>query len=157
MSQIKCCVKIACNNGSYPIHEAAKHASANTLEALLQWGEETLGLERDTMMKYYDAEGNVPLHSAVHSGDIKAVDLCLRSGALLSTQQHDLSTPVHLACSQGAIEIIKLMFSSQPQEKLACLSISDAQQFTPLHCAASFDYDELVRYLVSEVRETLNY
>lgn len=77
--------------------------------------------------------------------------LCLKSGAVLSTQQYDLSTPVHLASSQGAIELIKLMFASQPHEKMACLSICDAQQFTPLHCAASFDHDELVRYLVKEV------
>lgn len=52
------------------------------------------------MISLYDNEGNVPLHSAVHGGDIKAVELCLRSGAKISTQQHDLSTPVHLACAQ---------------------------------------------------------
>jgi len=45
----------------------------------------------------------------VHFG-LQAVELCLRSGAKISTQQHDLSTPIHLACSQGAIEIVKLMF-----------------------------------------------
>lgn len=44
--------------------------------------------------------GNVPLHSAVHGGDIRAVELCINSGAKISTQQHDLSTPVHLACAQ---------------------------------------------------------
>ena len=103
------------------------------------------------MMKFYDAEGNVPLHSAVHSGDIKAVALCLNSGAVLSTQQHDLSTPVHLAASQGAIEIIRLMFAAQPQEKAACLAICDAQAFSPLHCACAFDHEELVRFLVKEV------
>lgn len=52
------------------------------------------------MISLYDNEGNVPLHSAVHGGDIKAVELCLRSGAKISTQQHDFSTPVHLACAQ---------------------------------------------------------
>ncbi|KAG0411644.1 hypothetical protein HPB47_011248, partial [Ixodes persulcatus] len=102
------------------------------------------------MMKLFDADGNVPLHSAVHAGDIKAVKLCLESGALISTQQHDLSTPVHLACAQGAIDIVKLMFSSQPDQKLHCLTCSDAQQMTPLHCAAMFDHVELVEYLVSE-------
>lgn len=52
------------------------------------------------MISFFDAEGNVPLHSAVHGGDIKAVELCINSGAKISTQQHDLSTPVHLACAQ---------------------------------------------------------
>lgn len=45
----------------------------------------------------------MPLHSAVHGGDIRAVELCLKFGAKISRQQHDLSTPVHLACAQGAI------------------------------------------------------
>lgn len=52
------------------------------------------------MISFFDSEGNVPLHSAVHGGDIKAVELCINSGAKISTQQHDLSTPVHLACAQ---------------------------------------------------------
>lgn len=49
---------------------------------------------------FYCILGNVPLHSAVHGGDIRAVELCINSGAKISTQQHDLSTPVHLACAQ---------------------------------------------------------
>lgn len=69
------------------------------MEVFLQWGE-SKGCSREEMISFYDSEGNVPLHSAVHGGDIKAVELCLKSGAKISTQQHDLSTPVHLACSQ---------------------------------------------------------
>lgn len=64
--------------------------------------------------------------------------MCLDSGALISTQQHDLSTPAHLACAQGAIEIVKLMFESQPHEKAKCLAIKDAQNMTPLVSEAHF-------------------
>lgn len=62
----------------------------------VKWGE-SRGCTREEMISFFDSEGNVPLHSAVHGGDIKAVELCLKSGAKISTQQHDLSTPVHLA------------------------------------------------------------
>ncbi|XP_023223427.1 transient receptor potential cation channel subfamily A member 1-like [Centruroides sculpturatus] len=149
LSQTACCPRIACDNGYYPIHEAAKNASANALKALLDWGQ-SRGYAKEDMMKCYDADGNVPLHSAVHAGDIKAVKLCLESGAVISTQQHDLSTPVHLACAQGAMEIVKLMFESQNEQKSSCLSISDAQKMTPLHCAAMFDHQDLVEYLITE-------
>ncbi|XP_064487214.1 transient receptor potential cation channel subfamily A member 1-like isoform X2 [Ornithodoros turicata] len=149
LSQFGASPKLTCDNGYYPIHEAAKNASANAMKALLDWGE-SIGYSREEMMKLYDADGNVPLHSAVHAGDIKAVKLCLESGALISTQQHDLSTPVHLACAQGAMDIVKLMFSSQPDQKINCLTCSDAQQMTPIHCAAMFDHIELVEYLVTE-------
>ncbi|XP_049819373.1 transient receptor potential cation channel subfamily A member 1 [Aethina tumida] len=141
--------KKPCNNGYYPVHEAAKNASSKTLEVFLQWGE-SRGCSREEMISFYDSEGNVPLHSAVHGGDIKAVELCLRSGAKISTQQHDLSTPVHLACAQGATEIVKLMFKMQPDEKLACLASCDVQKMTPLHCAAMFDHPDIVEFLISE-------
>lgn len=80
------------------------------------------------------------------------MELCLRSGAKISTQQHDLSTPVHLACAQGAIDIVKLMFGLQPNEKALSLSSCDVQKMTPLHCAAMFDRMEIVQYLVQEVK-----
>ncbi|CAK1554642.1 unnamed protein product [Leptosia nina] len=141
--------KRPCNNGYYPIHEAAKNASSRTMEVFLQWAE-SKGCSREQMLSLYDNEGNVPLHSAVHGGDIKAVELCLKSGAKISTQQHDYSTPVHLACAQGALEIVKLMFTMQPTEKMACLNSCDVQQMTPIHCAAMFDHPDIVSYLVSE-------
>ncbi|XP_041987192.1 transient receptor potential cation channel subfamily A member 1 [Aricia agestis] len=141
--------KLSCNNGYYPIHEAAKNASSRTMEVFLQWGE-SRGCTREEMISLYDNEGNVPLHSAVHGGDIKAVELCLRSGAKISKQQHDLSTPVHLACAQGALDIVKLMFEMQPKEKLACLTSCDVQKMTPIHCAAMFDHPDIVNYLAEE-------
>lgn len=82
---------------------------------------------------------------------LQAVELCLKSGAKISTQQHDLSTPVHLACAQGALDIVKLMFSLQPEEKNTCLASCDVQKMTPLHCAAMFDRHDIVQYLIKEV------
>lgn len=38
----------------------------------------------------------------------------------------------------------------QPQEKKICLSCTDAQKMTPLHCAAMFDYPDVVSYLIEE-------
>ncbi|XP_050334009.1 transient receptor potential cation channel subfamily A member 1 isoform X3 [Bactrocera neohumeralis] len=149
ITEFEACPRTPCNNGYYPIHEAAKNASSRTMEVFLQWGEQR-GRLREEMMSFFDSEGNVPLHSAVHGGDIKAVELCLKSGAKISKQQHDRSTPVHLACAQGAIEIVKLMFSMQPSEKITCLSCTDAQKMTPLHCAAMFDHPDIVEYLVKE-------
>ncbi|XP_017840949.2 LOW QUALITY PROTEIN: transient receptor potential cation channel subfamily A member 1 [Drosophila busckii] len=152
ITEFDACPRRPCNNGYYPIHEAAKNASSKTMEVFFQWGEQR-GCTREEMISFYDSEGNVPLHSAVHGGDIKAVELCLKSGAKISTQQHDLSTPVHLACAQGAIDIVKLMFEMQPLEKRICLSCTDVQKMTPLHCASMFDHPDIVSYLVNEGAE----
>lgn len=99
ITEFKASPRKPCNNGYYPIHEAAKNASKKTMEVFFQWAE-SQGCTREEMISFYDSEGNVPLHSAVHGGDIKAVELCLKSGAKISTAQSDLSTPVHLACAQ---------------------------------------------------------
>lgn len=74
ITQLGACPRRPCNNGYYPIHEAAKNASSRTMEVFLQWGE-SIGCTREEMISFYDAEGNVPLHSAVHSGDFKVI-LC---------------------------------------------------------------------------------
>ncbi|XP_047737830.1 transient receptor potential cation channel subfamily A member 1 [Hyalella azteca] len=143
------CPNQPCNNGFYPIHLAAKNASVKVLEVLLSWAEKR-GCERANMIILPDLEGNVPLHLAVHGGEIKAVEICLKNGANISMQQHDRNTPVHLACAQGALDIVKLMFTMQPQQKLEVLNTKDARGMTPLHCSAMFDHPDLVRYLVME-------
>lgn len=55
-----------------------------------------------------------------------------------------------MSITQGAIDIVKLMFAMQPQEKKICLSCTDAQKMTPLHCAATFDHPEIVEFLIKE-------
>lgn len=99
-------------------------------------------------MALQDGDGNVPLHSAVHAGDPKAVEICITAGAELYAQQHDQSTPLHLACAQGAIEIVRVMSSAQPSAFSESLMLLDAQQMNPLHCAAMFDHDELIELLL---------
>ena len=44
---------------------------------------------------------------------LQAVELCLRFGAKISSQQNDLSTPVHLACVQGSLEITQMLLDAQ--------------------------------------------
>lgn len=51
---------------------------------------------------------------------------------------------------QGALDIVKLMFTMQPSEKKTCLTCVDAQKMTPLHCASMFDHPDIAEYLISE-------
>ncbi|XP_070000625.1 transient receptor potential cation channel subfamily A member 1-like [Penaeus vannamei] len=137
-----------CNNGYLPIHVAARNSSVGVVRHLIKWAEER-ACERE-MMTIPDLDGNIPLHQAVQGRAIKVVEQFLKVGALISTQQLDLSTPVHLACSQGAIDVVKLMFSLQPQETPRVLMTTDAQGMTPLHCAAMFNHSELVAFILEQ-------
>ncbi|XP_071478085.1 transient receptor potential cation channel subfamily A member 1-like [Diadema antillarum] len=138
-------------NGVYPIHAAATHASAKVLDLLFaECGKN--GTDRSQLLTVVDKEGNSALHSAVNSGDFAAVKLCLQYGARIDKQQADKSTPVHLASSQGALDMVQLMFSSQDESRKS-LRIKDIQNQTPLHKAAMFDHSEVASYLLNEGSE----
>lgn len=46
--------------------------------------------------------------------------------------QNDRSTPLHLACTQGATEVVKLMLSSFDQVE-DVINLTDGASQTPLH------------------------
>ncbi len=66
-------------------------------------------------------------------GNIEAVEICLKNGGSIDDQQEDLSTPVHLAASQGSIELLNLMFNCQPELQTKIIHMTDVQGMTPLH------------------------
>ena len=66
-------------------------------------------------------------------GNIEAVEICLNNGGSIDDQQDDLSTPVHLAASQGSMELTKLMFTCQPQLVPKVIRMTDVQGMTSLH------------------------
>ncbi|XP_033126136.1 transient receptor potential cation channel subfamily A member 1-like [Anneissia japonica] len=134
-------------NGMYVLHAAATHASSRVLDLLFKEGEKA-GCTRMSMLSLLDKEQNSALHCAVNGGDINAVKLCLDFGVSLDVKQDDGSTPIHLACSLGCLNIMKLMLERQPGKHL--LEMKDSQHQTPIHKAAMFDHEELVRFLINE-------
>ncbi|CAF4480344.1 unnamed protein product, partial [Didymodactylos carnosus] len=61
---------------------------------------------------------------------MEAIQICLTNGAKIDDQQDDLSTPAHLACAQGSLELLKLMFDCQQELKEKVIRISDVQGMT---------------------------
>ncbi|XP_045160098.2 transient receptor potential cation channel subfamily A member 1-like isoform X2 [Mercenaria mercenaria] len=141
----KPCIK--CDNGFFPINIAGKCASARTLEVLIKHVE-ALGYKREDVLSFSDKENNMPLHCAVNSGDLKAVKVCLSAGAPVDAKQEDSSTPLHFACAQGSIDMVKLMQEMQPERFKQAVLTADVLKMTPLHRAAHFDHVTVVVYLI---------
>ncbi|XP_041358307.1 transient receptor potential cation channel subfamily A member 1-like isoform X2 [Gigantopelta aegis] len=143
----KPCIK--CDFGFYAIHAAAKSASSKTLEVLINYSE-TSGYTPAEILLWKDMENNIPLHSAVNGGNIKAVEMCLKAGAPVNAQQDDQATPVHFACLQGNLDMLHLMYNSQPDKFEKAVHIADSCGMTPLHRAALFNHVAVVTYLLEK-------
>ena len=159
------------NNGFYAIHLAAKNAARATLETLVKHGEQH-GYTREYLLSQCDRENNSPLHSAVNSGDyqvrtshlpigvrlrVQSVALCLEHGARVDFRQETRATALHLACSQGSLQIVRLLYEMHKKQHVTddtpeeLLHATDVQGMTPLHMAAMFDHPTVVVYLLDEV------
>ncbi|CAG7734887.1 unnamed protein product, partial [Allacma fusca] len=139
----------ACSHSMLPVHEAARRGSLKSLENLL-CSAAKVGCLEDELLNVPDNEGNLALHLAVQSGNYDTVRICLRSGSKISALQKSLSNAVHIACAQGSIEIVKLMFKLQPNEREKSLASRDSEGMTPLHYAAMFDHTDLVEFLAEQ-------
>ncbi|XP_061425467.1 LOW QUALITY PROTEIN: transient receptor potential cation channel subfamily A member 1 [Lethenteron reissneri] len=137
--------------GFFPLHIAAMAGSTKSFQFMLRKAEEK-GYTKETILNYADKSRNSTLHIAVHAGHLGIIRICLQSGARIDAKQNDESTPVHLACAQGAMDMVQLMFSMQDPQRES-LKLRDAEEQTPLHKAAMFDHYELVEYLVREGAE----
>ncbi|KAK3534710.1 hypothetical protein QTP86_023793 [Hemibagrus guttatus] len=142
--------RLCCQNklGLFPIHAAAFAGAKRSMEIVLQKGED-LGVPIERHINYVDKSISSPLHLAVRGGNLEVIKLCIAHGAKIDQQQCDKSTALHLACTQGATEAVKLML--QAYERVCdIINITDGAFQTPLHKAAIFDHYELVEYLISQ-------
>ncbi|XP_056600005.1 transient receptor potential cation channel subfamily A member 1a [Triplophysa dalaica] len=134
--------------GHFPIHAAAFSGAKKSMEVILKKGEE-VGLSIDTHINYVDKTCSSPLHLAVRGGNLEVIKLCIAYGANIDQQQCDRSTALHFACSQGAIEAVKVMLSAY-HKVCDLINITDGANQTLLHKAALFDHFELSEYLISQ-------
>uniref|UniRef100_A0A8C2L903 Transient receptor potential cation channel, subfamily A, member 1a n=1 Tax=Cyprinus carpio TaxID=7962 RepID=A0A8C2L903_CYPCA len=127
--------------GHFAIHAAAFAGAKKSLEVILLKGEE-VGLSIDTHINYVDKSCSSPLHLAVRGGNLDIIKLCIAYGC-------DKSTALHFACSQGAIEVVKVMLTAY-HKVCDLINITDGANQTPLHKAVIFDHFELSEYLISQ-------
>ena len=79
---------------------------------------------------------------------MEAVRVVVEAGAQIDALQEDHSTPLHFACTRGALDMVQLMFELQPEKKARCLAMIDRSGFTLLHRAVRFDFRHIAEYLV---------
>ena len=91
-----------------PIHLAARKGSYRVLEFMFSKSSE-YGYQPRDVMHFLDEENATPLQFAVESGSIWTVGVLLQHGASPTVINGDHLSPLHLACSQGKLEMVQAM------------------------------------------------
>uniref|UniRef100_A0A674AIZ6 Transient receptor potential cation channel, subfamily A, member 1b n=1 Tax=Salmo trutta TaxID=8032 RepID=A0A674AIZ6_SALTR len=133
--------------GHYAIHAAAFAGSKKAMDVILKAGEE-MGHSIEEHINFLDKSWSSPLHLAVWGGNMNIIEFCIHKGAKIDQQQTG-SCALHLACSQGATEAVKLILSSYIRLD-SIINLPDGACQTPLHRATIFDHTELAEYLISK-------
>lgn len=133
------------NDGYTPLHLAAREGHVDSFKEILKKAKSG-GLSTKTLLNSPDCYGNVCLHLAIKYGHREIVELCLGSGADISTAQDDFSTPIHLACSHGDLEITKLLV-----QQGAKIESEDGNGLTPLLRASLGGHVPIIEFLLAQV------
>ena len=139
--------------GVTPLHVAIRHGSASALRTILSHFSNskstTSSLSIEKMIETPDAEMNLPLHSAIKSGSLETVRICLDSGASITkTCVRDRHNAVHEASILGYVKCLQMMFEKQPEAIEDAIGARDLIGQTPLHHAAKLDHFKVAELLV---------
>ncbi|GMS96222.1 hypothetical protein PENTCL1PPCAC_18397 [Pristionchus entomophagus] len=131
------------SSGLTPLHYAASKSSIHVVEKLLRANANT---------EAQDGKGRTVLHHAVWraKGCTPVVQaLCRSNGSLLQRKDADGSYPIHYAASRGNSSLVQFLFDG-----MGTLDLSSGPPLflTPLHVAAAYDKQSVVRVLVNALK-----
>ena len=128
-----------------PIHLAARRGSHRVLKLLFEVCKEH-GYLQETIHGLLDEENSTPLHAAIDGGHAAVVEVLLINGASPLHTKHEHPPPIHMACAQGKLDMVKLMVKHCGP---VILHKSDEFQRTSLHFSAnSVNSAKLFGYIV---------
>ena len=134
-------------DGLTPIHLAARCNSHLVLDFCITKSKEH-GYPIETVLGFLDEENSTPLHAAVDGGNSDVVCVLLKHGADPLALVEDMTPPLHLACSQGKLDMVKRMVEACGKEILGHL---DQYCRTPLHHSAlSIHSACIIMYIIQE-------
>ena len=102
--------KISSKNaeGLTALHLAARNGSHQVLELIILTSR-LLGCSSGVELELFNAENITPLYSAVEAGHTEVVNILLKYGAIPTKSCGSKIPPLHLACAQGKLEMVKSM------------------------------------------------
>jgi ankyrin repeat protein len=127
------------DNHSTPLHKASLCGHLDIVEYLVE--------EQQCDLECMDQSGKTPLHCAAKGGRLNVAEYLITRKAARMCRDLCGRTPLHFACKHSKLELVKY---------LMCLPhvINDCPESqngsTPLHLAAEFGTEDIVRFMIDE-------
>ncbi|KAJ6238995.1 molting protein mlt-4 [Anaeramoeba flamelloides] len=112
-----------------PLHKSIRMKSWESAMILISHG---------ANYKKKSSEGSV-LHLSIYNKDYQSLLFFLEKGININTQDTSLNTILHIACSNGLLDIIEILL----KKKNISLNCQTEKGLTPLHKACMLNSDEL--------------
>ena len=128
-----------------PIHLAARVGSARALDYMMSHCK-SHGYSAEVVLSFLDEENSTPLHAAVDGGFYPVVEVLLKHGADPTLLRENQPPPIHVASSQGKLDMIRAMVETCGEK---ILQSHDQFGQTPLHRSASaLNCTHIISYLI---------
>eukprot|EP01133_Synstelium_polycarpum_P011503 gene11503-13419_t len=121
--------------GNTPLHGACYSGNSDLVDMMTTMGADVNRTNKDQV---------TPLHVAALNGHSRVVDILMSKGANCASCDRNGNTPLHCASLAGDIASITLMLSFG----VVPIDVKNAQQFTPLHMAASAGHLKCARFIL---------
>ena len=130
-------------NGMRPLQTACTMGYVPLVKAILDYNHKS---NHQTAKKMVEApitwSKNTVMHLVADNGDLEMMMVLLKYGANPSVQNDDGVAPIHIAASQGHINIAEKLLDSGK-------NLPDSQCRSPLHYAAMRNQVDMINFLIS--------
>ena len=99
-------------------------------------------------MNYKDESGWTALHYSCDEGNLKIVDILIKSNIDINCRTNNKKTPIHLAVTHGYFDITKLLI-----ENGCSINVIDDEKNSVIHICATMSHQELLKYLLDKCPE----
>ena len=124
--------------GRTPLHTACRHGQIEVVRI-----HTLITLLKANLLEVTDIRKNSPLHLACLGGNKDTVQLLIESGVALNHVNMKGEAPVHIAAQRGFIHVAEILLANGVD--IECQSETD--KCTPLHHAAKYNQDKMIRFL----------
>ena len=130
-----------------PIHLAARKGSHRVLGFMMDKCK-SHGYPPEKVLAWLDEENSTPLHAAIDGCHPEVVEVLLRHGASPTVAKDEQPPPIHLACTQGKLEMVCAMVKHNGKEVLHC---TDQFGQTTLHRSShAINSPQMIAYLLEQ-------